>query len=185
MLIIELDLHQCPALEEHKQFCKFNLCWCEHHQILVSRRGEQSSKFHHNSRDDVLTAEVTNPVSFLSSEALCQHKAMTTCAQVAWRWVPDILQGGSSSSHWIGGLVISCLQEQFHSSSGILSLCYVCVCVCMFSHVWPFATPWTVACQPLSLKISRQEYWSEMAETNTTLGSNHLPIKNKFIKNKF
>jgi len=29
------------------------------------------------------------------------------------------------------------------------------------SHVWLFATPWTVACQaPLSMKFSRWEYWS-------------------------
>ena len=33
--------------------------------------------------------------------------------------------------------------------------------VCILSHVWLFATPWTVACQaPLSMKFSRQEYWS-------------------------
>ena len=38
----------------------------------------------------------------------------------------------------------------------------VCVCVCvLFSHVWLFATPWTVACQaPLSMEFSKQEYWS-------------------------
>ena len=30
-----------------------------------------------------------------------------------------------------------------------------------FSHVWFFATLWTVACQaPLSMGFSRQEYWS-------------------------
>ena len=29
------------------------------------------------------------------------------------------------------------------------------------SHVWLFATPWIVACQaPLSMGLSRQEYWS-------------------------
>ena len=37
----------------------------------------------------------------------------------------------------------------------------VCVCVCVFSHVWLFITPWTVAHQaPLSMGFSRQEYWS-------------------------
>ena len=48
-----------------------------------------------------------------------------------------------------------------------------CMCVCVraracvhvhvsvLSHVRLFATPWTVACQsPLSMKFSRQEYWS-------------------------
>ena len=43
----------------------------------------------------------------------------------------------------------------------------VCVCVCVhahaqsLSHVKLFATLWTVACQtPLSMELSRQEYWS-------------------------
>ena len=39
---------------------------------------------------------------------------------------------------------------------------YICarVCVCVFSCVWLFMTPWTVACQgPLSMGFSRQEYW--------------------------
>ena len=36
----------------------------------------------------------------------------------------------------------------------------MCVLSC-FSHVRPFATPWTVARQaPLSMGFSRQEYWS-------------------------
>ena len=34
------------------------------------------------------------------------------------------------------------------------------MCVCVFSLVKFFATPWTVPCQaPLSLGFSRQEYW--------------------------
>ena len=37
----------------------------------------------------------------------------------------------------------------------------VCVCVCVLSSVWLFATPWTVALQaPLSMGFSRQEHWS-------------------------
>ena len=33
----------------------------------------------------------------------------------------------------------------------------------LLSHVWLFATPWTVAHQaPLSMGFSRQEYWSEL-----------------------
>ena len=32
-----------------------------------------------------------------------------------------------------------------------------------YSPVWPFATLWTVDCQaPLSMKFSRQEYWSKL-----------------------
>ena len=35
------------------------------------------------------------------------------------------------------------------------------VCACALSHVWLFATPWTVARQaPLSTGFSRPEYWS-------------------------
>ena len=37
-----------------------------------------------------------------------------------------------------------------------------CVCLCeLLSHVWHFASPWTVAHKaPLSMEFSRQEYWS-------------------------
>ena len=38
----------------------------------------------------------------------------------------------------------------------------VCVCVCaqLLSHVWLFATPWTVTCQAsLSMGFSRREHW--------------------------
>ena len=38
-------------------------------------------------------------------------------------------------------------------------LFYVYVC-CMFSHIWIFMTPWTIACKtPLSMEFSRQKYW--------------------------
>ena len=38
---------------------------------------------------------------------------------------------------------------------------FVLLCARVFSCVWLFVTPWTVACQaPLSIEISRQEYWS-------------------------
>ena len=38
--------------------------------------------------------------------------------------------------------------------------------LCVFSHVWLFATSWTVASQaPLSLEFSRQEYWSGLPFT--------------------
>ena len=33
--------------------------------------------------------------------------------------------------------------------------------VCVLSHLWLFATPWTVACQSsLFMEFSRQAYWS-------------------------
>ena len=37
----------------------------------------------------------------------------------------------------------------------------ICYCAQSFSHVWPFVTPWTIACQvPLSMRLSWQEYWN-------------------------
>ena len=45
----------------------------------------------------------------------------------------------------------------------IASSVFMCVCVCMLSHVWLFMTPWTVAHQtPLSMEFSRQECWSTL-----------------------
>ena len=39
----------------------------------------------------------------------------------------------------------------------------MCVCVCVFSYVQLFVTPWTVACQaPLSMGLSWQKYWSRL-----------------------
>ena len=44
------------------------------------------------------------------------------------------------------------------------SLCYMCVCVCLLSHIQLFVTQWTVACQaPLSMESPRQEYWSRLS----------------------
>ena len=41
---------------------------------------------------------------------------------------------------------------------------WLCMCVCVLSHVWLFPTLWTVAHQaPLSVEFSRQEYWSELS----------------------
>ena len=37
------------------------------------------------------------------------------------------------------------------------------VCVCVFSHVWFFVTPWTIVHQAsLSMEFFRQEYWSQL-----------------------
>ena len=47
------------------------------------------------------------------------------------------------------------LQAEWRSDT-----CYN-MCVCAFSHVQLFATPWTVALQaPLFMEFSRQEYWT-------------------------
>ena len=57
------------------------------------------------------------------------------------------------TSVWGANHLSKRLVESYHFSS---------VCArSHFSHVWLFATPWSVAFQaPLSMKFSRQEYWS-------------------------
>ena len=40
----------------------------------------------------------------------------------------------------------------------------MCVCAQLFSHVWLFAAPWNVVCQPpLSMEFSKHEYWSGLS----------------------
>ena len=42
-----------------------------------------------------------------------------------------------------------------------MPILFIFVVVSLLSHIWLFATPWTVAHQPpLSMGISRQDYWS-------------------------
>ena len=55
----------------------------------------------------------------------------------------------AQSQTWLKGLS---KMRSYWSNSCVLSL---------FSRVWLFVTPWTVACQaPPSMEFSRQEYWS-------------------------
>ena len=47
--------------------------------------------------------------------------------------------------------------------TGLLTTHACCMHACMLSHVWHFATPWTVAHQASpSMEFPRQKYWSEM-----------------------
>ena len=55
--------------------------------------------------------------------------------------------------------------EQFRAHNCIQEMKrgHLCICVCAqsLSHIQPFVTIWTVALQaPLSMDVSRQEYWS-------------------------
>ena len=69
----------------------------------------------------------------------------------------------------------------------------VCVCVCMqscFSHVWLFATLWTVARQAsLSLGFSRQEYWSGLScpppENLPNPGVDHVSFVSPAVAGRF
>ena len=64
-------------------------------------------------------------------------------------------------------------KDQTHAPLHWKSVCVcVCVCVCVFAQVCVFSVfvmPWTEACQaPLSLGLSRQEYWSRVPFTITS-----------------
>ena len=69
----------------------------------------------------------------------------------------------------------------------------VCVCVCMqscFSHIWLFATLWTVARQAsLSLGFSRQEYWSGLScpppENLLNPGVDHVSFVSPAVAGRF
>ena len=62
------------------------------------------------------------------------------------------------------GLIILYNFLVFRTQSFMVSL-EICVCVLShFTHVWLFATLWTVVCQAsLSMRFSRQEYWSGLS----------------------
>ena len=65
--------------------------------------------------------------------------------------MPVIKTKGSDKYLYI--MVFKC-----HSMTGYIMCAWVLSC---FSHVWLFATLWTVISQaPLSMEFSRQEYWS-------------------------
>ena len=69
----------------------------------------------------------------------------------------DFLPIQVTTEHWVE---VSAVNSKF----SLLSILYMKVKVKLLSHVWPFATPWTVAHQAsLSMGFSRQEYWSGLS----------------------
>ena len=68
-------------------------------------------------------------------------------------WVEDVKPKGSAITLLSGGWC--CWLKQRITNR------YQNYIVCILSHIWLFATPWTVARQaPLSMGFSRQKYWS-------------------------
>ena len=81
------------------------------------------------------------------------------CCFRCWWWVisDTTVVSRLALSRWV------CFEQEYVCTCTYMYTLCVCVCVCvrMVSLVWPFATPWTVACQaPQSMEFSRQEYWS-------------------------
>ena len=71
-----------------------------------------------------------------------------------WPWQGRGDTGGvtrvtSAHSSWVRAVLSSAIAFGYLKSN------------CVLRHVWLFVVPWTVACQAsLSMKYSRQEYWS-------------------------
>ena len=68
-----------------------------------------------------------------------------------------VRNGKNRSRQWV---FLKAKHVHFKDGALCSSVYFVCVLSC-FSCVWLFVTPWTVASQaPLSMRLSRQEYWS-------------------------
>ena len=77
------------------------------------------------------------------------HTHTHTHTHTYWNGCAEPLYEGTYQDHQVSNLV----EAEFQ-------LRYVCI-LNHFSHVWLFATPWTVALQaPLSMGFTRKEYWS-------------------------
>ena len=66
-----------------------------------------------------------------------------------------------AASAWKYTKILHCIVLTVGAGNGLNMInCFVCL-LSLFSHVWLFATPYTVAHQaPLSMGFPRQEYWS-------------------------
>ena len=88
---------------------------------------------------------------YLLAGGFPQFNSMWTSPQSTWQHDSWLYQNNSGNKkEWArpsSSLFITQSQEWLVSQS--------------LSHVWPFVTSWTVACQaPLSMEFPRQEYWS-------------------------
>ena len=100
-----------------------------------------------------------SPGACLNSCPLSQWCYLTTHHLPTPSPLALILSQHQGLFQWVGSFhqVAKVLEFQLQSFQCMLG----CVVLSHFSHVQPFATPWSVACQaPLSIGLSRQEYWS-------------------------
>ena len=100
-----------------------------------------------------------SPGACLNSCPLSQWCYLTTHHLPTPSPLALILSQHQGLFQWVGSFhqVAKALEFQLQSFQCMLG----CVVLSHFSHVQLFATPWSVACQaPLSIGLSRQEYWS-------------------------
>ena len=106
------------------------------------------------------------------------------------------LQADSSLSEPLGKPILLNLQFSTNQSINLavcvcVCVCVVCVCVCthvcVLSHFWLLAIPWTVVHQDLLfVRFSRQEYWSGLPlpspgyRLNTTQSKPQQPCYRKW-----
>ena len=107
------------------------------------------------SRDLML---LENPVIYNTwhfREKVGQHLMQTQS------WVNGEVVSVSASKHYVG---ISSFGSQYSSLLQRRRKSFLQImCVCVLSHVWLFAAPWTVPRQAsLSTGFPRQEYWSRL-----------------------
>ena len=101
--------------------------------------------------------------------------------------------GLSHSTLFLSGLTLLEENRQFPASYLLqcVCVCVVCVCVCtqvcVLSHFWLLAIPWTVVHQDLLfVRFSRQEYWSGLPlpspgyRLNTTQSKPQQPCYRKW-----
>ena len=102
------------------------------------------------------------PVCFKASDIHCYTDFQKGCYQVTpeGKW-------GRPIRTWICRKYLVAIFPLFKNNNAFLfwthrremTVCFLCVCVCVLSLAWLFATSWTVAHQtPLFTESSRQEY---------------------------
>ena len=134
--------------------------WVWGSELSVPSVPSNTGEFTH----DLRTAAVTLWASVSLRTFDWLHSCLLSACVVLsspWNWMK--LQSGVAygesreTTQKVGQNVSSCI---WYWSSIKTTLISLEVKWKSLSHVWLFATPWTVACQaPLSMEFSRQEYW--------------------------
>ena len=77
---------------------------------------------------------------------------------------PGLLHCGQMFYLWATREALACYRKSKINQRQGGNICKIHECECIsHSVVWLFVTPWTIAHQaPLSMELSRQEYWSRV-----------------------
>ena len=118
---------------------------------------------HHRSVFCNLALEIIHTLSIISYW-VCRLALLHAEKNYTRARIPGGRNYGGHLENWLPDVGISynfCLQNIFCVCSSQLLDKFPVLKVKSLSHVWLFATPWTIAHQaPPSMGFSRQEYWS-------------------------